>query len=134
MRKILLSILLMLSFQVNAQQVQNNAFQSLSVDEFAKSIGGKRVVLVDVRTPGEVAQGMIPGAVNVVWNAKDPSQFMADMAKLKVGKRHTLAVYCRSGNRSKAAARLLVENGYKVVELQSGITGWVRAGKEVLKP
>lgn len=134
MRKILFYILLAVTFQVNAQQVPNSGFQSLPVEEFAQSIDGKRVVLVDVRTPGEVAQGIIPGAVNVVWNAKNPSQFMADIEKLKIGRRSTVAVYCRSGNRSKAASRLLAEKGYKVVELQSGITGWIRAGKEVQKP
>ena len=134
MRRLLLLLLLSFALQVPAQQVQTNTFQSLSVDKFAQCIDGKRVTIIDVRTTGEVAQGMIPGAVNVVWDAKNPSQFLSDIKRLKIGKRHTLAVYCRSGRRSKAASRLLAENGYEVVELQPGITGWIREGKEVRKP
>lgn len=134
MRNFLLAVVLLMTFQAHGQQVQNNTFQSVSVEEFAECIDGKRVVVVDVRTPGEVAQGMIPDAVNIVWNAKNPTQFISDFEKIKIGKRHTVAVYCRSGNRSKAASKLLAEKGYRVVELNPGINGWRRSGKEVVKP
>ena len=55
--------------------------------------------------------------------------FAEKAAKLPSDK--TIAIYCRSGNRSKTAARILVDKGYKVVELASGFNGWVAAGKEV---
>ena len=45
----------------------------------------------------------------------------------------TIALYCRSGRRSKKAAGILVENGYKVVELNSGISGWINAQKEIVR-
>ena len=35
-----------------------------------------------------------------------------------------VALYCRSGNRSKTAAKLLAKEGYKVYELSSGFNGW----------
>jgi rhodanese-related sulfurtransferase len=41
----------------------------------------------------------------------------------------SVALYCRSGNRSKRAAKILAENGYDVVELATGYNGWVAAGK-----
>ena len=45
-----------------------------------------------------------------------------------------VALYCRSGNRSKTAARILADKGYEVVELGTGFRGWVAAGKNVVKP
>ena len=36
----------------------------------------------------------------------------------------TIAMYCRSGRRSKNAAKILTKNGYTVVELNSGYNGW----------
>ena len=41
---------------------------------------------------------------------------------------------CRSGNRSKNAARILAEKGYEVVELGTGFRGWSAAGKKTVKP
>ena len=42
-----------------------------------------------------------------------------------------IAVYCRSGHRSKVAAGILAKNGYRVMELESGFNGWKAAGKPV---
>ena len=43
----------------------------------------------------------------------------------------TLAEYCRSGKRSKQAAAILSEKGYKVIELGKGFNAWQAAGKEI---
>ena len=45
----------------------------------------------------------------------------------------TIAVNCRSGKRSKNAARILVKIGFKVIELDSGYNGWVGDGKPIVK-
>ena len=45
-----------------------------------------------------------------------------------------VALYCRSGNRSKTAARILADKGYEVIELGTGFRGWVAAGKDVMRP
>ena len=42
-----------------------------------------------------------------------------------------VVLYCRSGNRSNNAARILAEKGYQVVELGTGFRGWTAAGKKV---
>lgn len=44
-----------------------------------------------------------------------------------------MAVYCRSGKRSKKAAAILSEKGYKVFELDKGFNSWQEAGKEIEK-
>jgi predicted sulfurtransferase len=44
-----------------------------------------------------------------------------------------VAVYCKSGRRSRNAANILVKQGYKVYNLDLGITGWIADGKPVVK-
>ncbi|MCI6460778.1 MAG: rhodanese-like domain-containing protein, partial [Prevotella sp.] len=44
-----------------------------------------------------------------------------------------IAINCRSGKRSKNAARILVKNGYEVIELDSGFNGWTSKGMPVSK-
>ena len=45
----------------------------------------------------------------------------------------TLSLYCRSGKRSKKAARILSGKGFQVYELGTGFNGWVKAGRTVEK-
>jgi phage shock protein E len=82
--------------------------------------------LVDVRTPTEYESGHIPTAVNIpvdVIGTKPPS-----------GEKDALIiVYCRSGNRSATARKLLVDLGYTNVVDFGAVTRWEEAlvmGKE----
>ena len=106
-----------------------NTYKSLSVEEFAQQIDSKKIIVVDVRTEKEFAEGHLKNAVNVVWS----NTFDENLEKAKLKKRKTLAVYCRSGRRSKAAANVLVSKGYNVIELDKGIIAWTQAGKETVK-
>ncbi len=84
------------------------------VDTFKKT---DEAVLLDVRTPGEFADGHIEGAINVDYS--DPS-FVSEIKKLDTSK--TYFVYCRSGNRSGSAAALMSEHGFtSVFDMQGGI-------------
>ena len=65
-------------------------------------------VLIDVRTPAEVAEGMAPGAINIPL--QEIQQRLAEFPKDK-----DLLIYCRSGKRSMAASNFLIENGYEKV-------------------
>lgn len=103
-----------------AQSASPVAFPSVSAEVFAQRIAEKRVVVVDVRTAKEFAEGHIDGAINVVWDAN----FETHLEAANIGKKKTVAVYCRSGRRSKAAAQVLVAKGYRVVELGTGYIGW----------
>ena len=46
-------------------------------------------------------------------------------------KERPVAVYCRSGKRSREAARILTKKGFKVVNLDKGFEHWKEFGKEV---
>ena len=86
------------------------------------------VVLLDVRTAAEHSAGYIPGTdFNIdVLNDDFTSTALKLLPKDKV-----IALYCRSGNRSKKAASILSSNGYEVVELGSGFNGWYEAGMKI---
>jgi rhodanese-related sulfurtransferase len=77
-------------------------------------------VLLDIRTPNEYHQGHIPNAM--LMNIYDPT--FADDIKL-LDKNKTYYLYCRSGNRSYHAGKLMVQFGFKkVYNLSSGILDW----------
>lgn len=95
------------------------SFVSVDATRFAQEIAQNDVQLLDVRTLEEFAQGRIPGAINMDVNAAD---FDARIQTLDKDK--TVALYCRSGRRSKIAAEKVANAGYKVLELNEGILSW----------
>lgn len=108
---------------------QQQKFESLDAEAFEQVISDTSVVRLDVRSIDEYASGHIAKAINI--------DVMKDDFKTKatslLPKDKTIALYCRSGRRSKKAAGILVENGYNVVELNSGISGWINAQKEIVR-
>ena len=103
---------------------RNVKYRSLDVKEFARYIERDNVLLVDVRTAEEYAEGHIVG-VDRNLDVRSVT-FFNDYQSLPKDKR--IAVYCRGGGRSKQVAGVLAGNGYKVVELSVGYDGWVKAG------
>lgn len=100
---------------------QSQGFESLSAADFAKVVADSaRWQVLDVRTAEEFVGGRLPGAVNVDVRAKDFDSLC--LAKLRKDK--PVAVYCRSGRRSKAAAEILVRLGFTVKEMDGGMLSW----------
>lgn len=112
-----------------SSHAQDRGFESVSSDGFEKLITDTSVVRLDVRTAEEFEAGHIENAINIDV-LKDDFEANA-LSILPVGK--VLAVYCRSGRRSKKAAHILVKSGYKVIELDQGYNGWVESGKKVVR-
>lgn len=104
-------------------------FPTVSVAEFAELIKTDNVIIVDVRTEKEFAEGHIKGAVNMPLDTK----FQGLLNKSTWDKGKTLAVYCRSGRRSNAAGRKFVDKGFKVVELGGGLIAWQKEEQPVVK-
>ncbi len=76
-------------------------------------------LILDVRTPEEYAAGHIPGAVNV------PNEIIRDTEPKELpDKEARIYVYCRSGRRSKDAAKKLADMGYTNVVEIGGIQDW----------
>jgi rhodanese-related sulfurtransferase len=82
--------------------------------------------LVDVRTPAEYETGHIPTAINIpvdVIATKPPTE----------QKDALIIVYCRSGNRSATARKILMDLGYTNVVDFGAVSNWTDAlitGKE----
>ena len=127
--KTLLSTICFAAITLLACQSKNE-FKSISVDEFETLIAQPNVQRLDVRTLEEYTNGHIPSSLNLDVKAEAHFMLAADSI---LSKEHPVAVYCRSGNRSKTAARILTENGYEVVELATGFLGWYDAGKPIEK-
>ena len=104
----------------------NSKFTTLSANDFEKAISDNQVTIVDVRTADEYSGGHIPNAINIDVNR---AGFLYE-ADEKLPKDKTIAVYCQGGVRSRKAASLLSDNGYKVLNLNGGIKEWMSAGKE----
>ena len=96
--------------------------------EFAEAVADTSYVVLDVRTPAEYAEGHIPGTR---FNIDVLEDNYTETALKTLPKDKPVALYCRSGNRSKNAARILAENGYQVLELGTGFRGWTAAGKKI---
>lgn len=115
--KQLFSFLLAATSLVGCQS--NTAFKSVDAQQFAEVIANKDVQLVDARTPEEYSEGHIPGAVNIDVKSAD---FDTQIATLNPDR--PVAVYCRSGRRSKLAAERMTNAGLQVTELSEGILSW----------
>jgi rhodanese-related sulfurtransferase len=123
-------ITVIMSFSFFGLCGQTNKFKTVDVVEFAKAITDTSYIVLDVRTAEEHAEGHIPGTHFNIDVLKDS---YTEIALKTLPKDKPVALYCRSGNRSKNAARILAEKGYQVLELGTGFKGWAAAGREVKK-
>lgn len=125
MKKILLPLLLFALIAISScmqctGKIRMNDFESFSAVEFGKFIADTAVQLVDVRTPEEYNAGHIPGSINI-----DVGKGHEELARM-LDPECPVALYCRSGNRSKNAAKVLKAVFFKkVVELDGGYNEWV---------
>lgn len=128
MKAFFAGICLFFSTLVSCQQ-KGEDFKSVSTDEFATLIADPDIQRLDVRTVAEYSEEHIPGSINI--NVLD-EQFAA-VADSTLRKEKPVALYCRSGKRSKKAAAILSRKGYTVYDLDKGFKGWKEAGKETEK-
>ena len=94
-----------------------------STEEFEKLIAASNVQVLDVRTAEEYKSGHIENALQANWLNK--SEFFDRTAHLDKSKQ--VYIYCLSGGRSAAAADALREKGYRVTNLEGGITAWKKS-------
>ena len=108
---------------------KKEAYKNLSSSQFEELIKSEKVQLVDVRITEEYMEGHIPGSLLI--DVKDEN--FANLVDEQLAKDKKVAVYCRSGRRSRTAADILVKKGFKVYNLDKGILNWIEEGREVEK-
>ena len=97
---------------------QKPVVQDLKQSDLSSKMAEENVVVIDVRTPGEVSEGYITGA-NLFIDFYGEN-FQSEI--LKLDKTKTYVMYCRSGGRSGQASTFMVNNGFATVyNLQGGI-------------
>lgn len=93
----------------------------LSPEEYKKRIGTGSPVLLDVRTKREFAEGHIEGARNLDIFQTGKFQSQCEL----LNREKAVFIYCRSGNRSRKASRILTRMGFKeIYDLKGGILNW----------
>lgn len=125
MKRLVLLLVLLLGL---AACSSTSASTTLGPTEFQELTQEPGVVVLDVRTPAEFAQGHLENAVNVDVESAD---FGSQIATLDTGA--TYAVYCRSANRSKVAMDQMKAAGFtNVQDLDGGIVAWQAQGLPVV--
>ena len=130
MKKWIVAFGLLAAMACSGGSQKAESFATVSVEDFATIIADPDVQRLDVRTLAEYSKGHIPGSINL--NVLEEKHFAA-MADSLLQKDRPVALYCRSGKRSKKAADILHRAGYKVYELRTGFIGWEQAGLDVEK-
>jgi rhodanese-related sulfurtransferase len=131
MKKSLVTLLLSTSLMslILSCSNDNMNYMSVNVEEFEATISDTTVQVLDVRTAEEYMEGHIARSINI--DVKTDTFEVG--ANTRLDKSHTVALYCRSGRRSKKAAEILSNNGFKVIELNEGITSWTNNNKTTIK-
>jgi len=86
-------------------------------------------VILDVRTPEEIAHGYIENAINMNFYSET---FRDELDSLDKNK--TYLIYCRSGGRSGNALNIMEELNFREgYNMSGGITAWVAEGLPTTK-
>ena len=129
MRNLILILVAALGFTACGQQQNQGGTQAkggdINVAEAAEKMKESDVLILDVRTPREFAEGHIKGAKNININGAD-----FDTQIDALSKDQTVVVYCRSGGRSARAMGIMQKKGFtEVYNMQGGVMAWSRNGK-----
>ena len=95
--------------------------QSVTIEgkDAVNLVDNSEYYFLDVRTMSEHAEGAIPNADCI------PLQEIGQrLSELNDYKNKKIIVYCRSGNRSGKATKILKENGFDAVNLIGGMNSW----------
>jgi phage shock protein E len=104
------------------------SMKSLSIPELhaASQSPKSDEIILDVRTPGEFAEGHVPGSKNIPFD-----QVMNHFESLQKYKK--IYVYCRAGGRATTACQILETMGAKNLLCvdDGGFPDWVESGFKV---
>ncbi|KAF0815694.1 MULTISPECIES: rhodanese-like domain-containing protein [Cytobacillus] len=78
---------------------------------------GKKIDIIDVREVDEVAEGKIPGAINIPLGLIEFRMHELDKSKEYI-------IVCRSGARSGRASQFLESYGFNVINMTGGMLSW----------
>lgn len=106
------------------EEIPDGPYGDLTVEEFKEKMKNPNVIIIDVRTPEETAEGMIERATELNFYSG-----AFDKVLEKMDPERTYLIYCRVGNRSARTCEKLSALGFKkLYNLAEGYEGWKAAG------
>lgn len=120
MRKLIIYLVILLTVtgcaSTSVKETISSSSKTVTSSE-ASSLIEDGAILIDVRTKEEYDEKHISGAVNIPLSDIEEGNIDYDKDK-------DIIVYCRSGNRSKTAAKQLIVLGYTKVYDLGSINNW----------
>ncbi len=107
-----------IEFPVSGQD-SDAAYRKITPEEAKEMMDAGDVIILDVRTETEFAEGHIENAVLL-----PDYDIEVNASEILTDKSAVILVYCRSGVRSEAAAKKLAQMGYATVYDIGGIIDW----------
>lgn len=108
----------------------NGTFEAIAPEAFAQKLKDSNMVLLDVRTVEEFAEGHLEGAMQYDYYETESFKGMLE----GLDKSKTYLIYCRSGSRSGNAMSMMQSMGFSsVYNLDGGILAWRAAGLPVIR-
>ena len=114
----------MASFIVSCAQTSTSLSRVLNAAAYKEAINAKNIQVLDVRTAAEFNAGHLQNALQANW--LDQKEFTDRTQHLD--KNLPVYVYCQVGARSASAQAALEAKGYKVVNLEGGLSNWKMNG------
>jgi rhodanese-related sulfurtransferase len=117
--------------QESAETTQADTTGQASLDAKVKKINamqlskmieaGVELNIIDVRSPDEIEDGKIPGALEMEFESDDFDEKIEPLEREK-----TYILYCAAGGRSQKAAKRMLQKGFRsVYNLEGGYDAWV---------
>ena len=122
MKKTYLILIVLLIIAGCSSPIETTGGLLNSQDAFKASQENAEILIVDVRTPQEYAEGHIAGSVNLPLD-----QLKAVASEQLPDKGQVIYVVCRSGNRSSQAQDILESIGYTNVRDIGSVFDWPEA-------
>ncbi|MAQ00419.1 MAG: hypothetical protein CMC51_06425 [Flavobacteriaceae bacterium] len=120
------SILFLLLFSCFSNNNDLNIISNIEFSQYSKD----DITLIDVRTLKEFETGFIENAINIDFYSNSISSKIS-----LLDKDSKFVIYCRSDNRSTKFAKLLLESGFKDVNvIKGGMIEWVKSGNDLIYP
>ena len=124
---LILGIIMFNIFNKSNTETKSTMSIDISTEEFKEKRAETKGVIIDVRTQGEYDEGHLVEA-DYQYDLMN-GEFQSQLDRLN--KEETYYLYCRSGNRSGQAARIMKKAGFENVYNVGGFGELVDAGFEV---
>ena len=118
--KSILILILSISNLIFSQEKTIQPKIEVIAKELFKDLIEKRIQIIDVRTVKEFNDGHIKNATNIDFKSSNFIQTISELDKKK-----PYLIYCKSGNRSGKASKIMDSLGfYKIYDLKGGCINW----------